>query len=157
MDVNGSPIIAVDFDGTIVDHRFPDIGAPVPRALETIRQLITLNARIVLWTMRSGESLDDAVRYLFRNGITPWGVNANPTQSGWTTSPKAYAHYYIDDSAIGCPLMRVPGFARPCVDWTLVSHIVLEREFGMTARTLLSKNPNRKRRAKSDGSNATDG
>jgi hypothetical protein len=133
---DGTPIVAIDFDGTIVDHRFPEVGAPVPLALQSIRALIAMRWRVILWTMRSGKHLDDAVEFLKRHGIEPWAVNANPTQSGWTSSPKAYAHYYVDDAALGCPLRRFPGFARPAVDWHRVGHMLLERELGPGARLL---------------------
>lgn len=124
------PIIAIDFDGTIVDHRFPEIGQPVPGALDAIRALQRMGWRVILWTMRSGKHLDDAVAFLKRHGIEPWGVNANPTQTSWTTSPKAYAHHYVDDAALGCPLSRQLGFARMSVDWTAVLGMLLIREYG---------------------------
>lgn len=127
---DGSPICAIDFDGTIVDHRFPEVGAPVPGALDAIRTLLAMKWRVILWTMRSGKHLDDAVAFLKRHGIETWAVNANPTQGGWTSSPKAYAHYYVDDAAVGCPLVRVPGFARPAVNWNEVLGEIFEREYG---------------------------
>lgn len=133
---DSTPILAVDFDGTVVDHRFPEIGAPVPLALQSIRALIAMRWRVILWTMRSGKHLDEAVAFLKRHGIEPWAVNANPTQGGWTSSPKAYAHYYVDDAAIGCPLRMFPGFARPAVDWQRVGPMLLERELGPGARLL---------------------
>jgi hypothetical protein len=67
-----------------------------------------------------GNYLRDAVRYLEENGIQLYGVNMNPDQLEWTTSPKVYAHVYIDDSAFGCPLVQPRGFAGPCVDWKIV-------------------------------------
>jgi len=134
----GTPIVAVDFDGTIVDHRFPEIGEPVPGALQSLRTLIAMRWRVILWTMRSGSHLRDAVVFLRRHGIEPWAVNANPEQHAWTSSPKAYAHYYVDDSAIGCPLVRVSGFARPAVDWHRVGSLLLEAEYGPCCRILLA-------------------
>jgi hypothetical protein len=135
---DGTPIVAIDFDGTIVDHRFPAVGAPVPLALQSIRALIAMRWRVILWTMRSGKHLDEAVAFLKRHGIEPWAVNSNPTQAGWTSSPKAYAHYYVDDAAIGCPVKRFDGFARPAVDWHRVGHMLLERELGPGARLLVA-------------------
>ena len=109
-------IIAVDFDGTIVEHRYPEIGAPVPKALEILLELQNNGHEIILWTMRSGERLQEAVAYLARHGIRLWGINHNPQQGDWTSSPKAYAQMYIDDAAIGCPLVY-PEEGRPYVDW----------------------------------------
>lgn len=117
--------ICVDFDGTLVDHRYPVLGEPVPGALDWLKRLQVLGARLILFTMRSntkegGQLLREAVQYLENNGIKLYGVNRNPDQDDWTTSPKAYGDIYIDDSAFGCPLIHPRGFARPCVDWKIV-------------------------------------
>lgn len=111
-------VIAIDFDGTIVEHKYPAIGAPIKGAIETIKELQARGHKIILWTMRSGKELDEAVAYLQENGITPWGVNQNPEQD-WSTSPKAYAQIYIDDAALGCPLEK-KCFDRPMVYWPAV-------------------------------------
>lgn len=120
-----SVYICVDFDGTVVDHRYPDIGDPVPGALPWLKRLQDHGAKIILFTMRSnrGEGmhfLQNAVQYLENNGIRLFGVNRNPDQDCWTSSPKAYGEIYVDDAAFGCPLINVKGFARPCVDWNKV-------------------------------------
>jgi hypothetical protein len=117
--------ICVDFDGTVVDHRYPDIGEPVPEAVVWLKRLQDHGAKIILFTMRSNRPdgvnlLRDAVQYLEENGIRLFGVNRNPDQDVWTTSPKAYGEVYVDDSAFGCPLIQPKGFARPCVDWRKV-------------------------------------
>ena len=128
--------ICVDFDGTVVDHRYPEIGEPVPGAVKWLRKFLRHGARLILFTMRSDQPggaqlLTDAVRYLGDNGIVLYGVNHNPDQEGWTSSPKAYGEIYIDDSAFGCPLIFPKGFARPCVDWQQVGpsveHMLLSR------------------------------
>ena len=109
-------IIGVDFDGTIVEHQFPNIGPPIPGAIGTLRTFVERGDKLVLWTMRSGPSLAKAVEYLGKWGVTLWGVNENPTQKAWTKSPKAYCSLYIDDAALGCPLVYPKG-RRPYVDW----------------------------------------
>lgn len=124
--------ICIDFDGTIVDHRFPELGPPVPGALEWLRKFQEAEAKLILFTMRSdggssGDSLTSAVRYLEENEITLYGVNRNPTQVHWTSSPKAYGQLYIDDAAFGCPLIHPDGFHRPCVDWDIVGPGVMEK------------------------------
>lgn len=112
-------IIAVDFDGTVVDHRYPDIGPEVPGAVEGLRKLVDASHVLILWTMRSGESLYDAVRWYADREIPLFGANKNPDQR-WTTSPKAFAHVYIDDAAYGCPLIHPSDFFRPCVNWAAI-------------------------------------
>jgi hydroxymethylpyrimidine pyrophosphatase-like HAD family hydrolase len=112
-------IIAVDFDGTIVTHEYPNIGTPVPFALETLISLVERGHKIILYTMRSNSYLMDAVAYLQQNGVDLYGVNFNPDQKTWTNSPKIYAHYYIDDAAVGCPLI-VGKHPRPYVDWSKI-------------------------------------
>jgi hypothetical protein len=124
--------ICVDFDGTIVDHRFPDIGAPVPGAIDWLKQFQKAGALIILFTMRSdgrkyGNVLSAAVDYVEKNGVKLFGINENPDQEEWTSSPKAYGHLYIDDSAVGCPLIYPEGFFRPCVDWESVGNMVFEK------------------------------
>lgn len=128
-------VIAVDFDGTCVKHEFPEIGADVPGAVETLRWLQEQGAKIVLWTMRSDQEsvvigsptvcdaayyLQHAVKWFDDRGIELYSVNCNPTQKQWTSSPKCYAHLYIDDAAVGCPLVRDGNGGRPFVDWQAV-------------------------------------
>jgi hydroxymethylpyrimidine pyrophosphatase-like HAD family hydrolase len=112
--------IAVDFDGTIVTHKYPEIGEPVDKALYTLRRLRSANHKIILFTMRSGEKLDEAIKYLEDAGIQLYGINENPSQGSWTASPKPYAHLYIDDAAAGCPLTYKEG-ERPVVDWEAIT------------------------------------
>lgn len=120
-------IIAIDFDGTIVDHRYPDIGAAVPGAISYLKQFQEAGAKLILWTMRSGQTLHEAIAYCKGNGVEFWGINENPDQKEWTESPKAYAQIYIDDAAFGCPLRENPrAGGRPYVDWDIVGPKVLE-------------------------------
>lgn len=113
-------IIAIDFDGSCVSHEFPDVGPDAPLAVQTLKDLVALDHRLILWTMRSGRPLEDARDWFIKNGISLWGTQRNPEQDVWTSSPKAYAHLYIDDAAFGCPLIHPEGFRRPCVDWAAV-------------------------------------
>jgi hypothetical protein len=131
--MNDRFIIGVDFDGTIVKHRFPQIGEPVPGAIEWLRRFQQVGASLILWTMRCregsmGDVLTPAVAYCASQGIHFWGVNENPQQreSQWSTSPKVYAHAYVDDAAAGTPLLRDPGNILPYVDWSLVGPHVLD-------------------------------
>ncbi len=76
--------------------------------------------------MRSEERLIQAVEYLEENGIELYAVNENPTQHHWTKSPKIFCNLYIDDAALGCPLI-LPERARPYVDWGQVEIELFER------------------------------
>ena len=119
--------IVIDFDGTIVDHRYPNIGDPVPYALEYMREFASLGANLILFTMRSEGFLKEAQAYLEANAVPLFGVNTNPEQCEWTSSPKAYGQVYIDDAAFGCPLTHPRGFARTCVDWSVVGPEMMSR------------------------------
>ena len=112
-------IYCVDFDGTVVTHEYPRIGKPVPGALETLRALRRNGDKIILFTMRGGNELDAAVKYLEGSGIQLYGINTNPTQTEWTESPKAYGQCYIDDASVGMKLVENPN-GRPYVDWEWV-------------------------------------
>lgn len=118
-------IICVDFDGTIVDHSFPEIGEPVPGAIHWLKRLNKHGALLILYTMRSDSvmfktALTDAIRYLEDSGVSLYAVNANPAQKRWTDSPKVHCNVYVDDLAVGTPLIFPSGFNRPCVDWAEV-------------------------------------
>lgn len=121
--------IAVDFDGTIVDHLYPDIGVPVPGAFEWLKKWQEKGAKLILWTMRSdgqhcGDVLTQAVEFCRAKGLEFYGLNENPTQD-WSSSPKAYAQIYVDDAAFGCPLRKNPRVGgRDYVDWDIVGPAV---------------------------------
>jgi len=120
-------VICVDFDGTIADHVYPDIGYPVPAAFNWLKRFQEMGFKLILWTMRSGKELSEAVEFCKSHGIQFYGVNANPDQSSWTNSPKAYGQCYIDDNAVGCPLSENPRLGgRPFVNWDLVGPMVLK-------------------------------
>jgi ABC-type sugar transport system substrate-binding protein len=116
-------IIAIDFDGTCVTHDYPDVGRDIGAA-EVIKKFVERGDQIILFTMRSGKTLQDAVDWFTANGIPLFGVNANPQQHTWTSSPKPYAHIYIDDAALGVPLMRPIGNGRPYVKWNDVAALM---------------------------------
>jgi len=111
-------IIAIDFDGTCVTHDYPEIGRHIG-AVPVLKELVAAEHQLILWTMRSGEQLAEAVDWFMNEGILLWSVNDNPTQHKWTASPKVYAQLYIDDAGLGVPL--VYGLhIRPFVDWIKV-------------------------------------
>lgn len=120
-------IIGIDFDGTVVEHRYPKVGAHNPGAIDVMRKLVTAGHELILWTMRSGKELQDAVDYFGTWGIPLFGANENPEQRGWTESPKVYCQIYIDDAALGCPLVRGNTGIRPMVDWGVVEQMLIDR------------------------------
>lgn len=113
--------IAIDFDGTCVTHDYPRIGKDI-NAVNVLKKLVANGHKLILNTMRSGKELKEAINWFKENDIELYGANENPTQKRWTNSPKVYAHLYIDDAALGCPLkMDLSISDRPFVDWEAVS------------------------------------
>lgn len=112
-------IVAVDFDGTCVTHEYPKVGRFVG-AESVLSDLVASGAKIILWTMRSGEQLEEAVHWFNIRRIPLYGVNENPDQKSWTASPKVYAQVYIDDAALGAPLCDGLTGERPYIDWKRV-------------------------------------
>ena len=132
--------ICIDFDGTCVTHEFPKVGKDIG-AIPVLNKIADAGHNLILFTMRSdidevtsndygihkqaGEYLTDAVNWFIDNHIPLHGVNVNPTQHTWTKSPKAYGQLYIDDAALGCPLLYNPEISdRPFVDWVKVEEML---------------------------------
>lgn len=133
--------ICIDFDGTCVSHEFPEIGKDIG-AVPVLKELTEKGHRLILFTMRSNRKkkkkingqtvvieenvLDDAVRWFQENEIPLYGIQKNPTQRFWTSSPKAYGHLYIDDANLGCPLVT-NDTDRPYADWISIREILVEK------------------------------
>lgn len=118
-------IFAIDFDGNLAEHKYPDIGPEVPGAFAVLRELQSLGHKLILWTMRcdsekEGPVLTQAVEWCKARGIEFYGINSNPQQKNWSLSPKVYANYYIDDAALGCPFKDSFSVDRPMVDWEVI-------------------------------------
>jgi hypothetical protein len=97
-------IIAVDFDGTLVDHRYPEIGNEKLFAFETLRMLQKQNHQLILWTIRSGKELEEAVEFCRERGIEFYAVNKSYPEEKFEyelTSRKIQADIFIDDRNIG--------------------------------------------------------
>ncbi len=135
--------IAVDFDGTCVTHSYPDIGSDIG-AVPVLKELVENGHQLILWTMRSDDAigvrsgkpsryLSEAVEWFNSHDIQLYSVQHNPTQKSWTDSPKAYANLYIDDAALGCPLIHNPKLSvRPYVDWVKIREHLVDR-FAITS------------------------
>jgi len=95
--------IAIDFDGTIVEHEYPKIGKEKLFAFQTLKQLEKMGALLILWTFRTGKELDEAVEFCRKNGIEFYAVNSNYPEEilDESVSRKVNADIYIDDKNVG--------------------------------------------------------
>lgn len=115
-------VIAVDFDGTIVEHRYPEIGEEIPFAIDTLKMLIADRHKLILWSVREGKLLDDAVNWCRERGVEFYAVNKDyPEERGKENnnhfSRKIKADLFIDDRNIG----GLP-------DWGTIYQIIKERK-----------------------------
>lgn len=97
-------IIAVDFDGTIVEHQYPKIGPEVPFAIDTLKRIQREERhQLILWTVREGKLLDDAVEFCRKRGLEFYAVNKNfpEEEAGTKGCRKVNAELYIDDRNLG--------------------------------------------------------
>lgn len=111
--------IAVDFDGTLVEDRYPKIGKEKPYAFEVLKMFMERGYLLILWTSRMGSKLDDAIAFCNKRGIDFYAVNKNfyeeMPEDGYPR--KIIADIFIDDRCI---------FAD--IDWQVIYHRVLELE-----------------------------
>ena len=99
-------VIGVDFDGTIVEHRYPEIGEERPFATDILKRLIADRHKLILWTMRNGRLLDEAVQWCADRGVTFYAVNSNSPEMFKEENPsylscKLNADVFIDDCNVG--------------------------------------------------------
>lgn len=95
-------IIAVDFDGTIVEHRYPQIGKPIPFAIDILIRLREERHTLILWTVREGALLQEAIDYCASKGVVFYAHNANfPEEEAVSASRKLTADLFIDDRNLG--------------------------------------------------------
>lgn len=131
------PVIAIDFDGTIVEHKFPEIGRLLPDAKRVINKWYDLGYKILIWTCRNNHEPDhpewkhatvgDVRDFLIKNGIRFTGINQqHPDHFFYLESRKIFAHVYIDDRNLG----GFPGWkiaermvAKYFVDWNWSTYV----------------------------------
>ena len=99
-------VIAIDFDGTVVEHRYPEIGREIPFATDTLKMLIADHHKLILWSVREGKLLDEAVEWCRERGVEFYAVNRDyPEENGKESnaffSRKLKADLFIDDRNIG--------------------------------------------------------
>lgn len=117
-------IIAIDFDGVCVTNDFPRVGKDIG-AVPVLLELAAKGHKLLLLTNRYGQTLKDAENWFRAYGIPLYAVNRNPDQYHFSKSPKIYADLYIDDRALGCPLMSDPHVSnKPFVDWETVRRLL---------------------------------
>ena len=112
--------IAVDFDGTIVEHRYPEIGREIPFAIETLKMLSKEGHRLILWSVREGHLLDEAVAWCRERGLEFYAVNKDfPEESTRhdNYSRKLKVELFIDDRNVG----GLP-------DWGLIYQMIKENK-----------------------------
>ncbi len=120
--------IVIDFDGTCVSHAYPAIGKEIG-ATPVLRNLADAGHRLILFTMRCddrkkrNQTLTEALNWFKERDIPLAGIQTNPGQQSWTSSPKAHGDLYIDDRALGCPLI-FPEEGEPYVDWKKVEEML---------------------------------
>lgn len=113
-------VIAVDFDGTIVEHEYPRIGKPIPFALETLKELQRDGHTLLMWSVRDGDLLQEAIDYVESNGVKFFAYNKNyPEEDVTKASRKLNAEIFIDDRNVG----GLP-------DWGLIYRAVKAAERG---------------------------
>lgn len=97
--------IAVDFDGTIVEHRYPEIGSELPFATETLKMLIAEQHKLILWTVREDDLLQEAVDWCKARGVEFYAVNRDYPEESLENnnhfSRKLKVDMWIDDRNIG--------------------------------------------------------
>jgi hypothetical protein len=110
--------IAIDFDGTIVEHKYPEIGKELLFAFETMKELQKQNHLLILWTYRTGKQLDEAIEFCRKNGVEFYAINRNYPEEQWdgNASRKIQADVYIDDLNLG-------GFPGWSVVWQMLNPI----------------------------------
>lgn len=99
-----SLVIAVDFDGTVVEHKYPAIGKEMPFAFATLKELQKRGHRLILWTYRHGKTLDEAVEYCRKNGVEFYAINSSFPEEQFdpnTASRKLDCDMFIDDRNVG--------------------------------------------------------
>lgn len=103
INFNETLIIAVDFDGTIVEDAYPKIGKPMLFAFDTLKMLQQKGHRLILWTYRCDDKLEEAVKFCKDNGIIFYAVNNSFPEEKYdgAVSRKIHADLFIDDRNIG--------------------------------------------------------
>jgi hypothetical protein len=131
--------IAIDFDGTIVEHKYPEIGEEKLFAFETLKELQKRGCMLILWTYRTGKELEEAIEFCRQRGVEFYAVNKNYPEEKFEENivRKIEADIYIDDRNIG----GFPGWNRI---WEMLNpeleyeRLRIEKQYSKSAPSLLS-------------------
>ena len=125
----GCVTFGVDFDDTCVVNKYPKVGETVIQAPTVLKQIENSGHLIVLYTIRSVDSIQKAMEWFKEYDIELYGVNHNPDQGAWFDSRKVWADYYIDDRNIGTPMTKqlVDGTYKSVVDWIAIKEILTDK------------------------------
>ncbi len=94
--------IAIDFDGTIVENKYPQMGKPLPFVFDTLKKMASKGHNLILWTCREGELLQEAVELCRKNGVEFYAINKNyPEEKDDYKVRKLTADLFIDDRNFG--------------------------------------------------------
>lgn len=112
--------ICVDFDSTmIITDKYPNIIGENKPCVKVMKKWIENGVGIILWTIRDGDALQEAVNWCKEQGLELYGINENPTQKQWNSSKKCYSVLKIDDANVGTKLIYDDKY-RPRVDWDYI-------------------------------------
>jgi hypothetical protein len=142
--------IAVDFDGTIVEHRYPEIGEEIPFAVETLRMLLKDRHKLILWSVREGKLLDEAVEWCRQRGIEFYAVNRDypeeTTDNNQHFSRKLKVDIFIDDRNVG----GLPdwGTIYRMVSHRVTWHDVIEEDRDLDFHSSYERHHNREKKRK---------
>lgn len=135
-------IIAIDFDGTICQNEYPEIGDPMPLAIWSIKKLKKRGHDLILWTCRQGELLDEAVEWCEEHGIPFDLVNEHEPNNlrafGGVAGNKVFANIYIDDRDLGgfpgweCAMELIKEAEAPKLKWTKNEDFPQDNAIGYT-------------------------
>lgn len=109
--------IAVDFDGTLCLHRYPEIGPELEKGIEFLKYLQEIGAEIYLDTMRSGKELREAVKWCYDRDLIFDSIGPDPSQRKWTSSQKTHADYAIDDRSLYGLYISYDDNGTPFINW----------------------------------------
>lgn len=138
--------IAVDFDGTIVEHEYPKIGKEIPFAIDTLKMLIKDRHKLILWSVREGELLEEAIEWCKNRGVEFYATNKDYPEETREGNPvysrKLKADMFIDDRNVG----GLPDWG---TIYRMISHkktwtdLLLETESGGAYNPYGTESPNR--------------
>lgn len=138
--------IAVDFDGTIVEHEYPKIGKEIPFAIDSLKMLIKDRHKLILWSVREGELLEEAIEWCKNRGVEFYATNKDYPEETREGNPvysrKLKADMFIDDRNVG----GLPDWG---TIYRMISHkktwtdLLLEAESGISNNTYGTESPNR--------------